>query len=87
MQEARKTGEERREESWSGKRGQAERAAQAEMNSTVQGQGAAEYAVRCEHMRLPTPEDMHAVQESVAVADATISFMITTTYRWESHIA
>ena len=49
MREAREAGEECREASWAGKWGQAERAALAEMNSTVQGQGAADYAVRCEH--------------------------------------
>eukprot|EP00752_Nemacystus_decipiens_P013794 g12246.t1 len=46
MKEARDSGTERRDASWAGRRGQAERAALAEMTSAVQGRNAADYATR-----------------------------------------
>lgn len=47
MLESRIIEKERRDASWTGRRGQAERAALAEMTSTVQGRNAADYAARC----------------------------------------
>lgn len=46
MKEARDRENERRDASWAGKRGQAERAALAQMTSSVQGRNAADYAAR-----------------------------------------
>eukprot|EP00903_Cladosiphon_okamuranus_P016056 g14823.t1 len=46
MREARETEKERRDASWEGRRGQAKRAALAEMTSAVQGRNAADYAAR-----------------------------------------
>lgn len=48
MQEAKIKEQERRDASWAGRQGQAERAALAEMSSSVQGRNAAEYAARRE---------------------------------------
>lgn len=49
MTQARDKEKERRDASWEGRRGQAERAALAEMTSAVQGRNAADYAARCKH--------------------------------------
>lgn len=52
MREARDREKELRDASWAGRRGQAERAALAEMTTAVQGRNAADYAARCEHAPL-----------------------------------
>lgn len=51
FQEARSQEKERRDASSAGRRGQAERAALAEMNSAVQGKNAADYAAKCKASR------------------------------------
>lgn len=48
MRQAKEQEKESRDMSWAGRRGQAERAALAEMNSSAQGRNAAEYAVQRE---------------------------------------
>ena len=69
MSEAREAEKQRRDASWAGRRGQAERAALAAMTAAVQGRNAADYAARCEHAspqllcgsaRLDSPRCEHA---------------------------
>lgn len=72
MQEAREENKERRDASWAGRRGQAERAALVEMNSAIQGMNTAEYAVRCEFSP-PLLLNLHCHGNTLGFASAALS--------------
>lgn len=74
MRQAKEEEKEQRDMSWAGRRGQAERAALAEMNSSAQGKNAAEYAVRCEYT--PARSGSPAIVTIVVVDNDTLRNMV-----------